>query len=380
MSYTVLVTADLHLSNSLPHSRLQSKNRRGVTDRLADQLRVIDRIKSIVSEMKADLIIILGDIFDRRLVDAITLSAGVEAIRELSTVAPVWLLPGNHDANSARGDRFLIEAFSEMRFPNVTYLGGHSGISAPGYEGLVFYPVSWSPIGEARERIQEARYSRDTASRSILLLHQGVNGCKDGGWVCDGELDPKEVCDGFDLVISGHFHEPQNFGDCGYYVGAPMQFDFRDADSSARSVMLITFSSAPNPLIKRLNITSPRFFVRRWSDLSRAKLLPRGVKRGDYLRIDVRATREDFAAMRSEVDSYIEQLRDSGVNAMGAKHELISDTESRIVIDSDSSVASNFEMVIDRYIALANLGSLDCNRLSAIGKEILRETLANGHS
>lgn len=375
MIYKTLFTADWHLSNSLPHSKVWN-GAGGKTDRLSEQLNVVAAIKDLAVAEQVNSIVVLGDVFDRRLIDAVTLQAGVEAIRVMSEVIPVWLLPGNHDANSQRGDRFLIEAFREMNFPGVTYMGGYSGINPDGYEWLTFYPVAWGPLSMTRERIEEARAAR-VSKQAVLLLHHGINGCKDGGWVCDRELDPDEVCNGFDLVMSGHFHDPQEFGDCGHYVGAPMAHDFRDADSSRRGITIVTFYSEGGVNIKRTAINSPRFFVRQWSVGSRKLPLARGIRRGDFLRIDVRATRSDLVGLLPTVQEYIGKLRDLGIRVMDPKCDPIPDSENRLVAGNEEVSGIGFETVIDKYLGVANLGGLDNHKLSEIGKSILRETIAN---
>jgi DNA repair exonuclease SbcCD nuclease subunit len=223
VNYRFLFTADLHLCNSLPHSRVVED---GETDRLRDQLKVLDDIGRIARDFRADAIFILGDVYERRLLDAITLRAGLDAINELARSAPTFILPGNHDAHSVTGERSLIESFESLGESNVRRLDGKTKITFSKLAGkaLVFYPVPWGPIGVVRDCIARWRAEPKEKTFPVLLFHRGVNGCKDGGWTCEGELGAEEVCVGFEHVFAGDFHEAQKFGACGEYVGAPLEF------------------------------------------------------------------------------------------------------------------------------------------------------------
>lgn len=374
MKRKILFTADWHLCNGLPHSRVAE---RGETDRLHDQLEVLRSISAIAKIEKVDAIFVLGDIFERRLVDGITLSAGINAVMELSVAAPVFILPGNHDANSSRGGRYLVEAFDAMHKDGVSYLGNYDLTFPQNDWGVTFYPVAWGPLSVVRERIAQCRVNR-AKGVAVLLMHQAVNGCTDGGWLCDKELDPKEVCEGFDLVLSGHFHEPQEFGDgIGYYIGAPMEHDFRDANSVARGVMIVKFKGNDLPEMSYRYITSPRFHTRKWNDLQRDPKLLGDIRGGDYLRIDVRATHTEWRVVLPAVEEYAKDLRAKGIHVLPPKHDPIAQSEDRIVRQADG-MAPSFEDAIDGYINVANTEGLDKERLAMIAKTILREATANG--
>jgi DNA repair exonuclease SbcCD nuclease subunit len=204
------------------------------------------------------------------------------------------------------------------------------------------------------------------------LLHQGINGYKDGGWVCDNELDADEVCNGWDLVFAGHFHDRQDFGGVGQYVGAPMQHDFRDAGSESRGVVIVTFESGRPPEISFKSIDSPRFVVHRWETNQnnfQTATQRWGIRAGDYLRIDVESTSEVWGSMGSEVGAVVKHFELAGVHVMPPKHLPIVQVETRLGFKSPPS----FEDAITRYVRREKPEALDLAKLIEIAKRMLHE-------
>jgi DNA repair exonuclease SbcCD nuclease subunit len=368
----VLFTADWQLCNSLPHSRVTED---GETDRLRDQLSVVSKIGEIAKAENVDEIFLLGDVFERRLLDAITLRAGMSAVIQLSQIAPVRMLPGNHDVNSSTGERDLLEAFVELQDERVTHLSKYEYVMKTS-DQVAFFPAPWLPVSLARKKIERLRAGRIKSCLNVLLLHQGINGCKDGGWVCENELEDREVCEGWDLVLAGHFHDRQVFGPCGEYVGAPMQHDFRDAGAGDRGVLVVDFKGREAPTKKFVVIDSPKFFVHKWDfGHDNKQLISRklGVRTGDYLRIDVEATSQQWSALQPEVDSLVSFYR-QGVNVMPPKHLPIAQIETRLQTSSD---APSVEEAIARYVEFANTEGLDKQRLLEVARGVLKE-VGNG--
>src|SRR5690606_29453075 len=101
---------------------------------------------------------------------------------------------------------------------------------------LNFWPVEYSPMERAKDLIGACRErAKKQSGSNVLLMHQSVLGCTHIGWICDDGLSPEEVCEGFDWVFTGHFHDPQNFGPNkkGLNLGAPMHHRFDDAGRKA---------------------------------------------------------------------------------------------------------------------------------------------------
>jgi DNA repair exonuclease SbcCD nuclease subunit len=215
-------------------------------------------------------------------------------------------------------------------------------------------------MGEARQ---------GGADWNVLMLHQSINGCRDGGWVCDDGLDPTEVCEGWDKVFAGHFHDYQTFGCCGEYVSAPMQHHFGDAGSNARGVSVVEFDK-DEMREQRYSIEAPRFHVREWEgELPQRITNADMVHAGDYLRIDVPATHAEWKAKRDEVEEAVGAWREQGVHALDPKHVPILQHEDRLPVGDKVTD----EEVLTKYLDLANLEGLDRDLLMQIGLATLQE-------
>lgn len=368
--YRALFTADWQLCNSLPHARVLEH---GNTNRLLDQIKVVRRIREVAAAEKVDAIWVLGDIYEKRLLDAITLRCGVLAVLGLAEVAHVFLMAGNHDANSSRGARFLPEMFGELGDERVTYLDGSTAWrEVAGKLAIDFHPVPWCPLDQAREHIGRHRVKAQQVGRvdlNVLLLHHAIFGCRDGGWVCDDGLTPDEVCEGFDLVLGGHFHDRQKFGDCGEFVGAPMQHDFGDAGAAPRGVRIVEFGK--KKITKRfIEIDSPKFHIREWGGGGPdATEDADEIRAGDYLRLEVRATHAEWKARRPEVEDTVKAWRERGVLALDPKHVPVLQVEERMAL----AEVPTHDGVISRYVEAADTTGLDEKQLLALGRELLEE-------
>lgn len=357
--YKALFTADWQLCNSLPHAL---PGERGVTDRLLDQVGVVRQIRHIAKKEKVNGIWVLGDIYEKRLLDAITLLYGVQLIYELAEAAPVFLLPGNHDAHSTTSGRFLLEMFQAVNNKNITYLDGNRILSLGNAD---FFSLPWCPAGEAGHRIEQRRKSQKDDAINVLLLHHSVNGCNDGGWICDDGLEPDTLCEGWDLVFAGHFHDRQEFGDCGEYVGAPMQHNFGDAGAAQRGVRLVEFGKG-GVHKSFCPIKAPRFHSTQWTV---SGIQMKGWSVGDYVRVDVPATHAEWKAKRPEVEAQVEKLRTMGFKVLDPKHVPLQQVEERLPVGPKVTD----EEVVAKYLDLANTEGLDRQLLMDLGLSVLQE-------
>lgn len=73
-TYTVIAISDVHMSNRLPFAQPTTN---GMTDRLEDQIRLWAHVAKTATDTEAKAILVLGDLFDKALVDPVTLHATV---------------------------------------------------------------------------------------------------------------------------------------------------------------------------------------------------------------------------------------------------------------------------------------------------------------
>lgn len=364
-AYRALFVSDIHMSNKLPHAQ-PSEN--GRTDRLDDQLKLWERIHARARKEDVKATFVLGDLFDKSLVDAVTLTHTVEAVQ--ASPVPIFILPGNHDAVNTSGGRFTVEAFGKM--------GGHvhylDGTMYQVSDWLRFWPVPFMPSGPTLDWIRDIRERKAgmKRARDVLLLHTSIVGCTHLGWVCDDGLPAEEVCKGFDTVLSGHFHTHQRFGTDAIYLGAPMHHRYDDAgrDAFFWTVRWKSNLTAP-PEMWRHKGGCPRFHVWDWRDGDPEKF--KKVRPGDYLRVQVRATHAEWTAVQGEVKELVEGLIEDGVR-VEIKHKPIYHHEVRLKRTSADD-APSIDAMVAEYPDSGDVDAegLDLKMLKRIGRRAMEE-------
>lgn len=363
-SFKILGVADVHMSNKLPYAKPTSN---GLTDRLEDQLAVWENIRKVAHEEEVDAIFVLGDLFDKSLVDAVTLTATVQAVVGLGI--DVYILPGNHDANSIRGGRFTVEAFGAMNHPRIKVIGEEPGqcvqIEIKGTRWCL-WPVAFKPADAMREEITAIQVGLEEIDCNALLLHGSVLDATHLGWTCDDGLDPGEICDGFDAVFAGHFHDPQKFGPNGRYLGAPMHHNFGDAGREA-GFWVIDFRNDATARCDFHPSDAPRFHV------CKSLKEHHDAVSGDYLRFVLESTHAQWAKIKPKAQAHCEALKAKGIRA-DYKHKPVYHHESRLAgskIGKDETMP--MEEALREYIEASGVVTtgLDEERLKTTGLGIL---------
>lgn len=371
MTHRVIFVSDVHMSNSLP--RAQAVEPRGVTDRLRDQTLMWERIREDAQEFGADEIAVLGDLFDKARPDPITLTATVSVISSIAgDVCPVSILGGNHDAVNTRGERFLVECFGEMGNDRIRYL--RSGEPVCSKPWLSFWPVEYCPPETAREWLKKIRKRmKGRGHVNVALLHHSIIGCRHGGWTCDDGLEADEVCEGFDWVFSGHFHDPQKFGPDGrgLYLGAPLHLRGDDAGRRA-GYWAVKFKEDGRAVRKMIDGGCPRFHEFPWTD-SVAVDFPEPAKKGDYVRLVVEATTAEWKARQPLVKERVDALKKAGFRASFRLKPVYH--HSVRLERAESPDAYTPEKSVEAYVGRPDVAKsgLDPERLKRVGLEVLSE-------
>lgn len=355
----ILCISDIHMSNRLPYAK---PGPGGVTDRLQDQLDMWRRVHESVLENRVDATFVLGDLFDKSTVDAVTLTHTIGALAD--TPVPLYVLPGNHDAiDPVRGGRYTPEAFAEMGHARIRYLSGSPG-DMLSHGDLRFWPVRYMDLEATRAALDAARdgMKRSRVKTEVLLLHCSILGCKHFGWTCDDGLEPSELT-GWDMVLSGHFHEHQVFNDgAGMYLGAPMHHRFDDSGRKA-GWWILDFSKR-KPRRRFIDGGAPRFHEFEWPAVD-------DVHEGDYVRVKVVGTHAEYIAQRPSVLEWVARQRGRGVRA-DHKHVPVYHHDVRITGHSDMATLG-LDSAVDAYVDSADVSTegLDPKRLKAIGHRAL---------
>jgi exonuclease SbcD len=364
-SFKLLVTADLHLSNQLPHARVQAD---GLTDRLNDQLEAMEWMVDLARTHRVDAVVIAGDLYDRRTVDALTLRHSLAALKRFAPMG-VLIVPGNHEAHAEGSDRYLPEFFTEA---------GHDHISFFGFEDVV-EPVPWLALhslpyaSQARsaqmlEAIQ-ARVAEDPKRRHFLFAHVAVRGAKVGAWSSDAGLEPAVLEQGFEKVFLGHYHAAQSVSAKCECIGAPWQLTFGEEDNRGRVLLVEAFEdSRRSTKVEALSIDAPRFHSVNSGGVEAAIEAP-GIQPGDFVRIVIEATSAEFPAKRAEIEPYRTTLEERGCRVK-VLHKPIYHHEDRTGAEEKGILS--LEELVSSYPDLAVAGETSRDRLREIGLDILR--------
>ena len=357
--WRALLVSDLHLSNNLPHAKPTEQGR---TDRLEDQIRLFDHISKTAKSWDVDATFILGDLFDKAVVDAVTWT---ETARCLSQhPAPLFVLGGNHEGVSVHGERFTTDALGAIEREGLSVIGDGPVSPVP---WLRFWPFPYSSSDTARQGIEDAsaEIKKDRRTHEVGLLHHSVLGCAHEGWICNDGLTPEEACGSFSKCFSGHFHTPQPFGSVGQYLGSPLQFRFDDEGRKA-GFWIARFLRDGSEKLKFISSKLPKFWRREYGER-----LPSRVKPGDYLRITFSGTHAEWLSRRPELRSYVKTLQNDGVRAT-LKHDPTYHHAARIK-GSGGSSGLRLEDMMEAYVRSPDVDTegLDVDRLVRMGREAL---------
>lgn len=367
--YRSLHASDLHLSNTLPFAKPGTN---GVTDRLRDQEQLIYRIFDTARREKCEAIFLQGDIFDHSRVDAITLTTTVRALAQ--TPVDLFIIPGNHDGVNTRGERFTVEALSEVT--GCHYM--ETGEPFKPRDWLSFWPLEFAPLEVNREMLARFKLSKNRVN--TLLMHNSVVGCTHVGWKCEEGMgfDADEVTARFDHVLSGHFHDPQKFGTNGRFLGAPMHHRFDDMGREA-GYWMIDWTEDGDREEQFIDGDAPRFHQLDIDDedarqhfLTTHFIGDEQVRALDYVKVRVQCTHADLIQRKPKVEELIANMRAEEMRVMWF-HDPVYQHTNRIVDEAgDASKVVSPRGMVTGYVEAPEVDTtgLDRKKLKQLGRDI----------
>lgn len=344
-----LFVSDVHAHNFEQFATTLSSGR---NSRFQAILNVLDEIRVLCCDHEVDFVFCLGDMFHNRTkVDVDVFGATWNAWKDIAAeVEGVYLLVGNHDSYTKKGDVHSLEPFRE--FATV--------IDQPMIERIGEVTFAAHPF--TTNMTQWHRFVAMLPNLDFFLFHQGICEAEVGAFnisikaevsYSDMPLDKVQWC------IGGHFHKPQFIGEEKrvLYVGSPLQHGFGERDEE-KSVVL--FDSAENSL-RHIFTTSPGFIL---FDLT-----------GDYSFSDwwenevlcnVAELQENYVRVRTASQQDADQIKAQfpaiQVEMVG-KEEFEERRVSTDVVSSDSTL-------LKAYVE-QSAGDLDHDRLLSFGLEML---------
>lgn len=189
----ILHFADIHIGmenygKTDPHT--------GLSSRVVDFLRRMDEMTVYAREHEVDLIIFAGDAFKTRAPNPTYQREFAHRIRDLSELAPVIMLVGNHDLPPTLLKASSIEIYDTLRVPNVRVAADYEVFSVETRRGPV--AVGTAPYPIRSRLLEDERTAGMTIAQTDALLQEKLTEILD---------DLADQADGLDMprLLTGHF-------------------------------------------------------------------------------------------------------------------------------------------------------------------------------
>lgn len=373
MAYRALFLADLHISNSLPYAR-RREEKSPITDRLVDTLNLLDEVADYAKANKISTVYVVGDLLDKRLLDAVTLKAAKEKLvddlvdqRDLKVI----LVPGNHEAFDALGSAYTLEAFANLRPDHLKVWGPYATIEHI-TEGLQLAGLPYKPEDNTRETLRVL----DNREGTVLLLHQSLAGGRAGDWVCPEGITEEDLA-GFMFTIAGHFHTQQVLpSEAAMYLGAPVQHNFGDAGQE-RGFWDVVFGKRVRANFVESN--APRFHtlkVGAGDDWDAATSGIQYVRENDYVQLDVVGTANQLKDSLPAAAEWCQQLqKTTGTRLAKVRPLLIAEKKTRLqLVDVESGKhIITWPAVVEGFLDGCDIDGLERRRLEELARAALQE-------
>lgn len=177
----------------------------------------------VLAREKMCALFIGGDVNDTKaVIRSETIKSLLGLFNEFADVA-VWIVVGNHDLENHNGESHSLLFLKEL--DNVKVVDETMATHHTRGWGII-------PYTHSKEKFKASLDTLKTCGIRRLLIHQGVKGAMMSEYAVDESSVTIGDFDGFDLVISGHYHMHQWVGDRFMYWGSPYTTRFDEASHS----------------------------------------------------------------------------------------------------------------------------------------------------
>ncbi len=289
-----------------------------------DQAYVLDQLVALLAEVKADALLVAGDLYDRAVPPPDAVHLLDDVLERVTMGLGIPAIAGNHDSPEriGFGSRLLAEQGLHLVGPIPTE--PHAVRLADEHGPVYFHPLPYADPADVRVACgAEDAHTHDAALR--VLLERSVRPAEAGArhvvlahaFVTGGESSESErplsvggaanvgadAFDGFHYAALGHLHAPQRAGaEHIRYSGSLLKYSFNEADQR-KGVLVVDMDASGACQIEEVAL-QPRHDVR-VIEGSLAALLeehPRGAAADDYLLArltDTQALYDPMSKLRS---------------------------------------------------------------------------------
>jgi hypothetical protein len=221
----------VHLSDThLGYGYGTRLSERGINQREEDAARAFDRAIAKAIELRPDLVIHSGDLFDCVRPNNRTTDIAMERVRWLSEAGiETILISGNHSTPRLRETGSIFSLFDPDRhnLPGVhpVYRGAYEVVEV-GDAMIHCLPHSFEPLAEANKALP------CKGSLNIMTLHAGIDTIKEfqHSQEFNEQVLPESVLyPDMDYIALGHYHRSVKVRGNAYYAGSTERFSFHEA-------------------------------------------------------------------------------------------------------------------------------------------------------
>lgn len=189
----VLHFADIHIGME---NYGKTDPRTGLSSRVVDFLHRMDEMTDYAREHGVDLIIFAGDAFKTRAPNPTYQREFAHRIRDLSELAPIIMLVGNHDLPPTMLKASSIEIYDTLRVPNVRVAADYEVLTVETKRGPV--AVGTAPYPIRSRLLEDERTAGMTIAQTDALLQEKLTE------ILDDLADQAEALD-MPRLLTGHF-------------------------------------------------------------------------------------------------------------------------------------------------------------------------------
>jgi DNA repair exonuclease SbcCD nuclease subunit len=369
MSYRALYVADIHVGNSLPWSVKDPTTL--ISDRCLDIMDVLTQMGDYAHEHEIQDIWILGDLIDKRLIDAVTLKLVTDKLIKLGQEnLRIFLVPGNHEAGDAAGRHFTLDAFSSMGFwvAGIDNIQPDSQLSyCEPIDGFEVLAMPYMPVARATMLLEKSCHHLP----QLLMIHQTIKGAAVGGWKSPDGLEPAFLETVAPIVLSGHFHERQSITARTHYLGAPLQHTFADTGQTRGYWDIEFVADKFHPSRTFVPVKgAPLFFEVDWRDGNDIPKLDWVEK--SYVNLKVTGSQASVDKRWQAALEWCTNAKQNGLRMVRPVKAITAEPSRKRITIGDGD-RPTWDTIISSYLDTADCTGLNRERLEAIGKELMTD-------
>ena len=245
---------------------------------------VFQKIYDILREEKVDCIVHCGDLAHTKTqLSPEYFDMSQWFLKNLADIAPVYIIPGNHDGNLKNRSRqdAITPIVEALAHPNLHFLKKSGETHLKGKFSLnvlsIFDEENWVKPS-------------NPDNVNIALHHGSIHGCRtDQNWVMEFGDNDVSIFDGHDYALLGDIHKTnQTIDDDGKvrYCGSTVQQNH--GETNDKGFLLWDIQDKENFAVRHVSVPNPRPFVT--VDLTPKGKLPRKINIPENARLRIRAS------------------------------------------------------------------------------------------